>query len=161
MIEVIPYRSQIIEAELKGKEMGEINRSIRHGEGNSYGFLGEILVAEKFGCKIENTYDYDIVSKKGTKIDVKTKVTTCIPKPNFECSVVSYQNQHCDLFIFVRILNDKSKGWILGYIKPDDFYKKAVFRKKGQLDPNSLKHRPFTFTADCYNLKISDLSELN
>lgn len=160
MIEVIPTAAQIREAQESHIAMGEIAQSIRRGEGNLYGFLGELIVAARFGCKMESTAHYDMVSAKGATIDVKTKVTTVKPQPTFECSIVAYQKQTCDLFVFVRILDNLTRAWILGYITPAAYFAAAAFRRKGELDPNSSKHRPFRFTADCYNLPIAALTPL-
>ena len=161
MIEIIPTAAQIEEAQHAHVAMGEINRSIRHGEGNVYGFLGELLVAERFNCRAASTPHYDMVSSLGNTIDVKTKVTTVRPQSHFECSVVAYQDQKCDLFVFVRVLDNLSRAWVLGYISPAEYYRKAVYRRKGDLDPNSLKSRSFYFTADCWNLPIGELEQLN
>lgn len=160
MIEIIPSEEQIKSAEKKAKDLGAIRLSIRNGEGNIYGFLGEILVADYFNCKIENTYQYDLISPKGKRIDVKTKVTTVIPQLTFECSLVAYIKQDTDYYVFVRILADKSKAWILGYIKPKEYFERAVYRVKGDLDPNSTQGKPFYFTANCHNLPISMLTQI-
>jgi hypothetical protein len=48
-------------------------------------------------------------------------------------------------------------AWYLGSISKEEFYKKAVFRKKGELDPDSSPNYPFKFTADCYNIPTSEL----
>ena len=41
-------------------------------------------------------------------------------------------------------------------IKKNDFYDKAKFGKKGDIDPNG--NGKWCFRADCYNLLIKELS---
>ena len=45
--------------------MGKLNNSIRHGEGNVYGFLGEMIFAKITGAEQDNTYDWDGVMPTG------------------------------------------------------------------------------------------------
>lgn len=161
MIEIIVTPEQLEESSRMANEMGCLKHSIRGGAGNIYGFIGEIIVRDKYKCKAANTYEYDLISAKGNTIDVKTKATKVKPQPDFECSIVSYKKQSCDYYLFARVSNDKTRAWILGYISPEDYFAQAVFRKKGELDPNSSSRFPFYFTADCYNLPINKLKELN
>ena len=74
-------------ANLKAKDMGLINNSILSSRGNFAGFLGEQVVLSVVGGEWSNTYDYDLISKKGNKIDVKTKQTTVKPRMYYEASV--------------------------------------------------------------------------
>lgn len=155
MREVTIRPEQIEEAKRKAKEMGALNNSILEGKGNVYGFLGEIVFAEAMGLSPINTFDYDFILD-GIKIDVKTKHCTSPPLPKFECSVADVnKDQDCHFYVFVRVMKDLSRAWILGKKRKADYYNEATFYKKGQEDPNS--NNGFEFTADCYNLKISDL----
>ena len=71
MIEVEITEDMKKRAWAKSREMGEINNSITHGDGNIAGFLRRS--ANQLICgDICNTYDYDIV-KGDTRYDVKTK----------------------------------------------------------------------------------------
>jgi hypothetical protein len=65
--------------------------------------------------------------------------------------------QDCDAYVFVRILTDLSKAWILGGISKQSFYKKATLYRKGDVDSDN----GFMFKADCYNLKIDKLSPVH
>lgn len=142
-------------AQAKADDLGSINRSMLDGKGNMIGFLGEEIMLHKFECTQNNTYDYDImVGDK--KIDVKTKHCTTVPRETYECSIQTYYDQKCDYYVFIRILKDLSRGWILGAIKKDEFMDKAIHYKKGYRD----KSNDFTFKADSYNLPISKLYDL-
>jgi hypothetical protein len=161
MIEIPIKKSWIITAEKKAEELGRLNNSIREGKGNKIGILGEILVADyyhnvrKFPTKIVNNFDYDL-DIDGIRVDVKTKETTVIPEDYFYCSVASYNtSQKCDLYYFVRIMTDLSRGWLLGGLLREDFYEKSTFGKKGEIDPTS-RHN-WRFRADCYNVPIKEL----
>jgi len=158
MILLSPSRSQILEAKRKAKDLGVLNNSIRNGAGNVYGFLGEILLACHWKVELQNTYDYDMIVKN-QKVDVKTKACTSEPKPKYFCTVADYNTeQDCDVYAFVRVLEDYSKAWLLGYCGKKYFYNNASFYKKGDLDPSS--NLGWRFRADCYNLPISQLKKL-
>ena len=58
--------------------------------------------------------------------------------------------------LFFRVLNNFSKGWILGKITKDDYFSKAKYHKKGDLDDDN----KFRYKTNCYNVKISDLDTL-
>lgn len=145
----------LIQAQKEASSLGELNNSIRHGEGNVYGFLGEIILCNITAAVLDRTYDYDIIYD-GKKIDVKTKCCTSTPRPEYFCSVADYNTrQQCDYYTFMRILKDFSKAWVLGTISKEDFFKQATFGKKGELDPTS--NLGWRFKADCFNLPVSAL----
>lgn len=145
-------------ARKKADELGVLKNSIRKGKGNITAFIGEILVAREFGAVFVNNYDYDL-EKNGKKIEVKTKSCTSKPRPYYNCSVADYNtSQDCDFYVFVRVLEDNSRGWILGGMSKDEFYEKAFFRRKGEIDEDACPR--FPFKADCYNIKIRDLKQI-
>jgi hypothetical protein len=151
--------SEILEeAQRMADELPILNHSIRQGEGTIYGFLGEIIFRTLVGGEQQNTYDYDIVMTSGMRVDVKTKMVNSIPKPHYECSIASgHTHQDCDIYSFVRVMEDKSKGWYVGSILKEDFFQKAHFVKKGDVD----KSNNWTAKADCYNLPINELGVRN
>lgn len=155
MIEVkIPYLLKRKAASL-AKKMPKLRNSITRNRKVIYGCIGELLVAEYFKVNLKNTYDFDLVKKK-KKIDVKTKTCGSIPKPEYECSVsAANTKQACDYYLFVRVMDDMTKGWLLGAISRRSFFKKARFCKEGEIDKKS--HLRWRFRADCYNVEIKDL----
>jgi hypothetical protein len=154
IIEVAVSGDVIERAKVKAAEMGKLNKSITDGDGNVAGFIGEIVVADHIRCDVCNTFEYDIVCGDKT-IDVKTKRTTAVPLQHYNCSVAAYNtHQKCDYYVFARVLNDYSKAWILGWMPHDEFYKNAVFLKRGQLDPVDPR---FIVKADCYNMQVRHL----
>lgn len=117
-----------------------------------YGAVGELIVSQYYSVGLSNTKDYDIILE-GYKCDIKTKRCTSPPKDYYLVSVASLSlHQNCDLYVFVRVLEDYSKAWILGYTSKENLLTNGVFKRKGELDVNG-----FTFVSDCYNLKISEL----
>jgi hypothetical protein len=135
-----------------------INNSIRQREGGLVGYIGEALILHLEGGEIKDTYDYDVVSSNGVKIDVKTKERKVAPRANYNCTVADFNTkQKCDRYSFVSVLDDYKTAWYLGSISKKEFYQKAVFYKQGELDPDSSPNYPFKFTADCYNIKVSQL----
>lgn len=153
MIEITPTEKQIKEARLQGSSTG-LQGSITRGAGGPAGFLGEILVRDLLGYKHAPTPHYDLYTDQGTRIDVKTKRCTSAPQPFYECSIAAHgSKQACDEYIFVRVLNNLQRAWILGRISKDEYFEKAVRHKKGEVDSSN----NFTFKSDCYNLEISEL----
>jgi hypothetical protein len=156
MLEVTISDKMLIDARKKAGELGRLNNSIQRGAGNLVGFLGEYVAQKVIGGRLKNTYDYDLLTKDGIKIDVKTKQTSVAPKDYYDCSIASYNiKQDCDYYAFVRIKNDFSVGWFLGWIKKEDYFKKARELKKGEKDGDN----NFVVKADCFNLKINELNQ--
>ena len=117
-------------------------------------YIGEEVAKNVLDGHIKDTYDYDIVYQN-TKVDVKTKERTVAPKSYYECSVADFNTkQACDEYAFVSVLNTLKEAWYLGKISKLDFYKKATFHRKGEIDTDN----NFTFKADCYNIPISSLN---
>jgi hypothetical protein len=119
------------------------------------GFIGEQVALSIMGGSWSNTYDYDLVTKDGKKVDVKTKQTTVPPRSYYECSVATFNTStNCDAYAFVRVKNTLDTAWFLGVMDKQEYYKKATPLKKGDVDPSN----NFTVRADCYNLKIEELN---
>ena len=150
-------QENITEAKKLSGEMGKLNNSITKGEGNIHGFLGEIITANLLSVSTFNTYDYDIVFNN-IKIDVKTKKVNTPPRNYYECSIANLNTkQKCDVYVFTRILNDMTKGWLLGYINKKDYFEKATFLRKGSIDPSN----NWKVLTDCYNLPINKLKDID
>ena len=142
-------------ARIKAKELGSLRNSITRGGGNIIGFLGEEVAKHCLGGELENTYDYDLVMKDGTKIDVKTVATTVAPKDHYNCVVAAANTkQKCDAYSFVRVKKDLSVGWYLGTMKKSDFFDIADKHTKGDVDQYGFKMK-----ADCYVTQISTLQD--
>ena len=138
MKKFIISKSAIQRVKARAEELPLLNNSIRKGEGSLVAYIGEEVVKNVLNGEIKDTYDYDIVYQN-MKVDVKTKERTVAPKPHYA---------------FVSVLNTLQEAWYLGKISKPDFYKKAVFHRKGEIDPAN----NFTFKADCYNIPISLLN---
>lgn len=147
-------------AKEKAQEMGELKNSILKGEGNMTGFLGEEIVKTFLSARSSNTKDYDISYKK-KKYDIKTKLTSKEPLPEYDCSIAAYNTvQKCDGYIFVRIQKDKEDnlvcGWILGWMDKEGYFQNAEYWPKGKIDPSN----GYIVKASCYNVKIKDLKNI-
>lgn len=158
-IQEIQITPEMLErANKKAEELGELKNSITRGKGNVVGFLGEEIANVILKGDIVNTRDYDIVMEDGTKVDVKSKKCSSEPLDHYDCSVASYNtSQKCDEYVFVRVHKDLTKGWVLGKMKKDEFYKNSVEWKRGQYDPRNRWH----CKADCHSMPISQLNEVS
>lgn len=157
MINIKITENDVLLAEQYRDDMGRLNNSITCGNGSVSGFLGEIITANLLGVKNSNTYDYDLITRYGKKVDVKTKRTTVVPKITYDCSVADFNTkQQCDIYVFVRIRSDLSEGWVLGYKYKQTYFDSSVFMKEGQIDHSN----GFIVRADCYNLPIHKLDNI-
>lgn len=139
----------------KAKDLGRLKNSITSGKGNYAGFLGEAIAALYLGAQLRNTYNFDI-SLGDQLIDVKSKNSTVVPKKFYECSVSDYNtSQKCDSYLFTRVV--RNDVYLLGYLPKKQFYDIATFHKEGERDESN----NFTFHCDCYNVKISDLLDID
>lgn len=144
------------EAKQRAASMGVLSQSFTKGEGSIAGFLGESL-ANQILCGTmvgDESYEYDILAD-GVRWDVKTKLTSCQPKADYDVSVSYYQQtQECDRYCFCRVRDDYTEGWVLGWMKKRDFFQKARFYEKGWIDPSN----GFEVRETCYSLAISQLN---
>jgi len=156
MIEVNITQKMVIAAHKKSTEMGKLNKSITRGQGNMAGFLGEQIALSVLGGEWYNTYEYDLILEDGTKVDVKTKRTSVKPLDYYDCSIAKLNTkQDCDRYAFVRVKNDLSVGWYLGWKDKMEYFDEARFLKKGDKDGDN----GFIVKSDCYNLQIKELNE--
>ena len=143
-------------AKKKADDLGKLNNSIRAGEGNFIGFLGEEIVKEYLKIGDSNTYQFDLIFNN-KKLEVKTKERTVMPQPDYNATISNYNsNQQCDYYVFNSVLKDHSKGWICGIMKKTIFYEKAKFNKKGDMETSIFK-----FRSNCYNLPLGELDDIN
>lgn len=136
---------------------GHLKNSIRRGAGALGGFIGEQIALKVMGGKWANTYDYDFVTDEGTRVEVKTKITSVEPKPHYACSVARYNTrQDCDVYAFTRVMGDYSMGWFLGFMTKEEFYEKAELFKKGQV----IADNNHDIKADCYSVAVKELRDV-
>ena len=158
MIELEITNKILMEARGRAKKLGRLHNSITKGAGNLAGYVGQLLVAKHLEAEEPDDYNFD-VKKDDVTYEVKTKRCTSRPKPEYDCSVSDFNTkQDCDYYIFVRVLEDFSKAWILGKKKKAEYFKQARFCEKGKVDKKS--HLGWKFKGDCYNLSISELEEI-
>jgi len=158
MIEIQLTKDIINKCESRANEIGNLNNSITSGEGNLAGVIGEYLVHKHLeGSKWENQYGYDLKYKNKT-IDVKTKRSKYKPLEFYDVAIAETSlHQECDEYIFVTILNDMSKAWIVGGMEKEKYFNSARKMIKGQVDPSN----NFKVKSNCYNMKIEKLNQIN
>ena len=157
MKEVIVSDKMFLAARKKSIELGKLKNSILNGNGNLTGFIGEFISHQIIGGSLVNEYDYDLIYKD-IKIDIKTKLTTVKPLSKYDCSIAKFNTkQNCDVYVFTRVLKNYQKGWVLGWLPKQEYFDEAIFLKKGDID----KSNNFKVKADCYNVKIFQLYDIN
>lgn len=153
---VYPTFEQHIKAGSYAHNLGVSRDSIRDGDGNYCGYLGEIVVADYFGWKHESTYDYDVIDHLGRPWDVKSKERTVSCSPKYLASITDFNTeQKCFGYCFASVNTSNSYCVeIMGFITKDDFYKRAFFAKEGDTDPYDPTYK---FKADCWNIQYQKL----
>jgi len=147
-------KDMIKEAVLMSKDMGTLKGSLLQGQGNTWGFLGELIAAKALHAEHKNTYDYDLITPLGLKVDVKTQRVSSIPRSQFHCNVNEHSiKQKCDYYAFVRVHSDLTTAWYLGKIGKQQFLKQATYREKGSATTN------FIFKFNCYSITIDQLED--
>ncbi len=130
-----------------------------------FGYLAELMVMEYLEIDYCNDeYDYDIIYRE-KRLEVKNISCSFKPYPNYLATVNSYDlngvhKQKADYYVFTRILFDKTKGWIAGFIDCEDFFKKGTFRKKGTEVINDLTLKKANMTTLEYH-RLIDMGLLN
>lgn len=153
MIEISITPKVLLQAQELAAKLGILKKSFTNGRGNLCGFVGQIIVKSYLGGEGRSSFDYDfLIGDK--KIEVKSKLTSVVPLPHYDCSVTDYYEQKCDYYVFVRVKSDYSVAWILGYKKASDV-KKCQFVKKGDFDPSN----NFRVKMDSYIIPIKDLEK--
>jgi hypothetical protein len=141
-------------------EFKNLKGSITKGEGQGVGALGEVVVHDFFKGKgrrvsFKSTYDYDLIIDDH-RVDVKTKKVTSVPQPHYNNSISAFNTrQECDFYFFVRVHENMSNAYLLGYMDKKTFFEKAEFNREGEIDKSS----PFgwRFKGDCYNMRTDEL----
>ena len=147
-------KDMIKEAVVMSRDMGTLKGSLLQGQGNTWGFLGELVAAKALSAEHKNTYDYDLITPLGRTIDVKTQRVSSIPRPEFHCNVNEHSiKQNCDYYAFVRVHSDLTTAWYLGKIGKKEFMKRATYREKGSATTN------FIFKFNCYSITIDQLDD--
>jgi len=148
----------VLLAKKRAEKLGILRNSITNGEGNIVGYLGQIIITRYLKAEDVDMFDYDVM-KKGIRYEVKTKRCNSKPLMDYDCSVYkSNATQQCDYYVFVRVLSDFSKAWILGKKSPEQYFKQARFCKKGEYDIKS--NLGFLYKGDSYNLAIKELDQI-
>lgn len=148
-----PFTKQ---AKEEAEEMGSLNGSIEDGDGNYAGFLAELVFAHVFDANRDPTFEYDVTRDEGT-YDLKTKRRTVKPKGYYDASIADWNtDQDADRYYFASLNTDTHVMTLLGYLDTDEYYNKATFHEKGDLDPDN----GFRFSADCYNVAYNEMEQL-
>lgn len=169
IIEVEITPEMMASAQAKATDLGHLKNSIREGEGNLTGFLGEEAILAAFPDAVsENTYQHD-VTILGKKWEVKSKDRTVLADLSYEGSVAAYNTrQGADEYVFCSVLREGgernkpetgtyTKVQIVGTCAKDRYYRIARFMKEGEIDVWTRNR--FKVQADCYNVFYRKLDQ--
>ena len=126
------------------------------------GYIGEEMVMDFLKIKSnDDEFDYDL-KYKGQRLEVKTISCKFKPYPHYLCTVNSHNlkgvhKQSADYYVFLRILNNQSKGWLLGFIPCEEFFQKGNFIEKGSTVVKGVQF----VKANATVLPIKELYDMN
>jgi len=160
MIEVV-IRESWVEYAKKNYSGDRYNQNtiLPAGRGQFAGIIGECAVGRYFldyGIDFEyearESYQYDF-DLSGYKIDVKSKFSVGVPKPDYVVRIPHYQKrQQCDIYIFTYVT--ESRVWILGWMDKSDFWFSSESTKAGD-NRSGIEEK-----ADCNFIEISALKPM-
>ena len=138
----------------------KLNRFGSEGKRIFEGYLGEAMVCSHFHMEDVDDYEYDSMLNNN-KIEIKTISGKFKPPPYYLATVNSclegeQRKQNSDYYVFTRILNDYSLGWIVGFIECDEFFRIGNFVKKGETYEGMLFEK-----ADATCARINRLNEIS
>ena len=160
-IKVKITEEMIKRAEERANEIPKSKNTFMPHERHVIGFLGEEMFNRVFPMakqsKGSNVYNYDYLMAN-KRFEIKTKMCSSDPRPDYECSIYTYYEQKADVYLFCRIKKEFGSypyGWVLGYITKRNFDDKKFLIKKGTKQPNG-----FTTRVDTWNVYIKDLNAI-
>lgn len=146
------------------KQYANNPNSIRKGKGHYFAKIGELAIAEKFGWKHIDTFHADteaiLTNGEGRKVEIKVKERNVPPRGHYNATVANANTkQACDYYLFASTISDEVV-YVLGIMPKKEFLEKAVFRKKGELDPDGPRGQNWRFKADCYNMPYNEMRQI-
>jgi hypothetical protein len=156
MIKIKITESQIKRAE-KLFSFNKLKNSIKEGEGNLLGAIGEIVAFDYYQEQDKvvihsGDFNFDLLID-GSKIEVKTMEVNATPKEYHECNVSLYNaEQQCDYYLFLNVDSSHSTAYIKGYVSKERFKKIRQLRLKGE------KNGSFEYKCDTFVVLNSQLA---
>ena len=161
---VVPLTDEMkVKAKGKSDALGEIRNSIRHGEGNYVGYLGEEAIAAYLGANLmscedgEAKYGHDLILFSGEKAEVKTKKRRVPPRDFYKAAVAeTSRHQRPDVYIFMSYDELRDEMWVVGQKGYAEFWAKAMYVVSGAEDASNT----WTASAAHYAIEHKDLDEI-
>jgi hypothetical protein len=152
---------QITESQIeRAKNLYSFNalkNSIKSGEGNLTGAIGEIVAFDYYEQQDKlvihsGDFNFDLLID-GSKIEVKSMECNSTPKGEYECNVSLFNaEQDCDYYLFVDVDSNHSTAFIKGYVSKERFKKIRQLKKQGE------KNGSFEYKCDTFVVLNNQLS---
>lgn len=165
------------EAVRMAEEQGTLNNSIRQGEGNLIGRLGELAFYQwnswaNWTAFDKKSYDFDFTMGE-RKIDIKTIACSLEPQSGFVVNLAAFNTrQKCNEYVFAHVVGEKNSDghievkapatvFLVGWMKKEDFFIIATFRQKGSKSISTLPSAEnFRYSCDTYSMRYSELNPM-
>ena len=141
------------EAKEIAKGMGYAG-SMMGGARDAHAALAELVVNAQIKGTLRNTFDFDIKTKHGLRVDVKNKMISGEPREFYEVTIMaSNKKQDCDYLVFTMTPKDGSCVWICGGYGKLAFLRDARFCEAGTVTGSN----ELTYKRDNYVLTVEQL----
>ena len=152
-----PSSEDISLADERSCAMGILPGSYTRGMGNLTGCLGEIAVnayLPRSRYVGDEVFTHDIVYKK-QKVEVKSKVCSGRPKPEFSAFVNTKKIDvpENDVYFFTRVRRDLAYVFLVGWLPSYTLIDEAKYRKVGDKEDSG-----FMFKSNGYQITIGELN---
>jgi hypothetical protein len=134
-----------------------LKNSIKEGEGNLTGAIGEIIAFDYYEQQDKlvihsGDFNFDLLID-GSKIEVKTMEHNAPPRAEYECNLSLFNaEQKCDYYLFLDVNSSHSTSYIKGYVSKERLKKIRQLRLKGE------KHGSFEYRCDTFIVLNGQLS---
>jgi len=135
----------------------KLKNSIKDGEGNLIGAIGEIVAFDYYEGQGKNVIhsgniNFDLLID-GSKIEVKTMEHNAPPRAEYECNLSLFNaEQKCDYYLFLDVNSSHLTSYIKGYVSKERLKKIRQLRLKGEM------HGSFEYRCDTFIVLNGQLS---
>lgn len=149
-----------------GKEVIETDMKNNHTGNNKLskfaGYVGQVAAMKHLSAVNVDDYEYDL-EWRGKRIEVKTKVRSRLPKPDFVgCVYATNADQLCDVYVFAQVMKraDNPKkldhgAYVLGWIDRERYNNRFYQVKRGDWDGD------YEEPADAFKIELGDLRPIS
>ncbi len=110
----------------------DLNTHLDHSKNRMTGFIGQEGVHVAFPMFKPSADVHSDFTYLNRSFDVKATAQNVDPVPEHTAGLIVDKKLKADWFIFVRVLTNREKLWIVGFIRREDYIDQATFVPEGE-----------------------------